>query len=99
MSGMAYVEGPWEVRTLNGDWGLRGAHEIVAKGKHVIAEIGFTTPYCVGASSKDVQQYALARANAHLIAAAPDMYAALKLIYEEQGWVWVGDVLAKAVQP
>lgn len=36
------------------------------------------------------------RANARLIAAAPDMLAALERIYAKEGWVWVGDVIAKA---
>lgn len=35
-------------------------------------------------------------ANAMLIAQAPTMYSALQRIYEKEGWVWVGEVLAKA---
>ena len=35
-------------------------------------------------------------ANANLIAAAPEMYAELKRIYEKEGWTRTGEVIAKA---
>lgn len=36
------------------------------------------------------------RANAHLLRTAAEMYAGLERIYQREGQVWVGELLAKA---
>jgi hypothetical protein len=59
------------------DWGMSCEHSIT-QGPTEIARIPSVTPYCMGASAKDVNYAAQQWKNALLLAAAPDLLAALK---------------------
>lgn len=83
-----HTPGPWECQTGHSDWGMLTAHVIVPEGETGndyetwIAEVPSITPYCMGASRKDKERASSQLANARLIAAAPDMLAALSLLHK-----------------
>lgn len=73
---MKYTKGPWEYVseiTYSGDYPYSKAHRVKIGTKTL-------TIFCCGADwPGDKEQ----KANAHIIAAAPDMYEALQLINEK----------------
>lgn len=88
MSEPKFTPGPWKVDIGRGDWGIPITHCVYVGDSYwdrdnQIAELHSIQPYCAGASAKDIQQHVRARANACLIAAAPELYEALEKL---EGW-------------
>jgi hypothetical protein len=71
-----------------GPWGVSRHDQGDGKTQFIIDADHCTIVYSVSGTDPE--------ANAALIAAAPDMYAALLRIKEDQGWMWLDTVLAKA---
>ena len=82
MSETKWTPGPWTLHRGFSDWGLPCQHDVtVGEGvteRDQIAGIPSITPYCLGAKQSDRDYAARQYANACLIAAAPDLYAALE---------------------
>lgn len=74
---MKHTPGPWNIESGFSDWGMPKQITIFAKQK-TIATIESVTPYCIGASAKELWIAQEALANARLIAAAPDLLEALE---------------------
>ena len=78
-----FTPGPWLPHNQPGDWGLWGAHRIhVADASpydwdQCIAQVEYQTPYCLGEKRSVIEAAKTAACNARLIAAAPDMHAAI----------------------
>lgn len=78
-----FTPGPWRTHNQSGDWGLGGAHSIhVADANpyewdQCIAHVEYQTPYCLGEKPSVIDASRTAARNALLIAAAPDMHAAI----------------------
>ena len=76
-----YTPGPWKAEIGSNDWGMTTVHTIVPDDgnpfrfafEDVIADIHSVRPYCAGASEQDIHKAARDKANAYLIAAAPEL--------------------------
>ena len=81
-----WTPGPWMATNNPGDWGLAGAWAIAPSGANpydwdqCISQVEYVTPYCAGASRAEIAAADRAAANAHLIAASPDLYEALEAL-------------------
>lgn len=78
MSELKATPGPYFCSNEPGDWGLRGCVRILGKDNADICYVEYTTPYCVGASSREIEACAVAKGTAHLLAASWDLYHALE---------------------
>lgn len=107
MNETKFTPGPWNVWIGSGDWGMPITHTVYVGSDPYnnvgeICSIYSVQPYCAGASKKDKQRHLEGRANAHLIAAAPDLYEALDNLENDDGsipdhaWKLVQAALAKA---
>ena len=109
MSDTKFTPGHWKVDISRGDWGMPITRLVYVGDAHLdkdnqIACIDSNQPYCAGASKKDIQQYVKEKANARLIAAAPDLYTVLSQIRTDmeaqdalfEWWGAVDAALAKA---
>ena len=80
-----WTPGPWSAQMGHSDWGMPCSHIIVKDGDtgnsvdEWIAEIHSETPYAAGATRRQREHSAKQIANAHLIAAAPDMAGTLEI--------------------
>ena len=63
-----WTKGPWEIRKYKDPYGRRNLAVEILTDEIIIAKLGI-----------EIDEEC--KANAHLIAAAPEMYAALELIY------------------
>ena len=88
----AATPGPWLAANNPGDWGLAGAWSITPPNGNpyewdqCIAHVEYTTPYCAGASKAEIDAADVARANAELIALAPQLAAEVLELREELAW-------------
>ncbi|WP_373092961.1 hypothetical protein [Zhongshania sp.] len=74
MSEAKFTKGPWEVDPLGSDWlGSVFTHD----GSIQVAQAQQVKPYCLDIKQEERQ------ANAHLIAAAPELYAMLAEIVDD----------------
>lgn len=84
-----FTAGPWYAHNQPGDWGLGGAHGIHAADANpyewdqCIAHVEYQTPYCLGEKRSVIEAANTAACNARLIAAAPDMRAAILALCDE----------------
>jgi len=72
------TKGPWVIDYGYSDWGMPKTNLILNSAGDLekpIAEIPSVTPYCMGASQKDIDTSRKAWANTRIIAAAPNMAA------------------------
>ena len=83
MSNTKWTPGPWRVEKGRSDWGMPRSHAVVPDDGSgfdfdgMIAEVHSLQPYCAGESKANIEKASTDIANAHLIAAAPDLYEAL----------------------
>lgn len=75
----------WVFADSPGDWGLPGVAQVFEEGADQLSDapvcsFEYETPYCIGSSAKTRALAAEARKKACLIAAAPDLLAALEEI-------------------
>lgn len=75
-----FTKGEWIVYDKNDDWGNVGSDELVVGMSSYNKD--YTNYYCSHKITIDDSEDE-ARANAHLIAAAPDMYAMIKELVHE----------------
>ena len=78
---------PWESSNAPGDWGLGGcvfirptnsrSSGLETPSPEDIASIEYRTPYCLGATTAEKNQYLIAQANAELIVRAVNSYDAM----------------------
>lgn len=108
---MNHTPGPWKLHRGFSDWGLPCQHDIYVgelggKDEDQIAGVVSITPYCMGAKAKDRELAQRRYTDAVLIAAAPELLAALKSILDRRNdgtpeetwaeWDTVTDAIAKA---
>ena len=74
MTTQKHTPGPWAVRPLMG-------RPLVYKDREPVAEVSIPSSYFL--PKKGSEERETVKANANLIAAAPDLYDALVRIYEE----------------
>ena len=63
-----FTQGPWEIRKYKDPYGSRSVDVVIATDEIIIAQLG-------------IELDEECAANAHLIAASPDLYAALERLY------------------
>ena len=86
MSETKFTPGPWKIDMGFGDWGMPITHtvfvcdQIYAEKHTEICSIYSAQPYCMGEQQRVRDKYQTDKANAHLIAAAPELYEALEAI-------------------
>jgi hypothetical protein len=79
-----FTPGPWKIDMGFGDWGMPITHKVfvgdqIYAEKHTeICSIYSAQPYCMGEQQRVRDKYQTDKANAHLIAAAPELYEALE---------------------
>jgi hypothetical protein len=79
--------GTWVASNHPGDWGLGGSWTVsVAPHDYdsTIAEIPYQTPYCLGEKQSVKDKASAAAVSAALIAAAPDLAAALLAAWDRE---------------
>jgi len=84
------TKGPWVIDYGYSDWGMPKTNLILNSAGDLekpIAEIPSVTPYCMGASQKDIDTSRKAWANTRIIAAAPDMAA-----WIEKALPYIGEI-------
>ena len=80
-----FTPGPWQLHRGFSDWGMPCQHDVFVgedENPEQIAAIPSVTPYCLGASGKDRDLASRHWADARLIAAAPEIYEALRMALE-----------------